>query len=108
MHKDVTRAPSTRSGATLGVAFRRRQLQQLARMLQDKAPELEATIVKDLGNRFEQEVVEQCRSLRPATVPGTPYADALQQAMLYMPRVTIQGGTPQILRNAMARALGLR
>lgn len=80
----------------------------VARMLQDKAPELEATIVKDLGNRFEQEVVEQCRSLRPATVPGTPYADALQQAMLYMPRVTIQGGTPQILRNAMARALGLR
>lgn len=80
----------------------------VAQMLQHKAPELEATIVKDLGNRFEQEVVEHCRALRPAPARGTPYADALIDAMLYMPRVTIQGGTPQILRNAMARELGLR
>ena len=80
----------------------------VAGMLQDKSPELEATIVKDLGTRFEQDVVEACRMLRPAPARGSPYADALTDAMLYMPRVTIQGGTPQILRNAMARELGLR
>ena len=39
---------------------------------------------------------------------ATAYEVACAQAMLYMPRVTIQGGTPQILRNAIARGLGLR
>ena len=77
-------------------------------MLQHKSPELEAAIVKDLGTRFEQQIVESCRSLRPAPARGSAYADALIDAQLYMPRVTIQGGTPQILRNAMARELGLR
>ncbi len=86
----------------------RQMSMSVARMLQDRSPELEATIVKDLGNRFEQELVEQCRALRPAAARGTPYADALIDAQLYMPRVTIQGGTPQILRNAIARELGLR
>jgi alkylation response protein AidB-like acyl-CoA dehydrogenase len=80
----------------------------VAGMLQHKSPELEAAIVKDLGTRFEQQIVESCRSLRPAPARGSAYADALIDAQLYMPRVTIQGGTPQILRNAMARELGLR
>ena len=67
--------------------------------------------MKDLGNRFEQDVVSGCRALRPAlacTAEDASYALACIEAMLYVPRVTIQGGTPQILRNAIARGLGLR
>ena len=83
----------------------------VAGMLGERAPNVEAAIVKDLGTRFEQELVSQCRALRPGIARGehaSPYEDALVEAQLYMPRVTIQGGTPQILRNAIARGLGLR
>lgn len=83
----------------------------VSRMLEHKSPNLEAAIVKDLGTRFEQEIVESCRTLRPALTRARSESSYLQScldAMLYMPRVTIQGGTPQILRNTIARELGLR
>ncbi|MGE0314165.1 MAG: acyl-CoA dehydrogenase family protein [Lautropia sp.] len=84
----------------------------VASMLHDRAPNVEAAIVKDLGNELEQDIVEGCRRLLPACAATTDdpssYARALQDAQLYMPRVTIQGGTPQILRNGIARALGMR
>jgi acyl-CoA dehydrogenase len=78
--------------------------------LETSSPNVEAAIVKDMGNALEQEIVARVRSLRPALrLDGAdPYERACAQAMLYMPRVTIQGGTPQILRNTIARGLGLR
>lgn len=90
----------------------RRMSMSVASMLRDRAPNVEAAIVKDLGNELEQDMVEGCRRLLPAQAApigeASSYARALLDAQLYMPRVTIQGGTPQILRNAIARALGLR
>ena len=89
----------------------RRMSISVARMLEERDPGLEAAIVKDLGTGFEQEVVRACRLLRPALARDADpsgYASALVDAQLYMPRVTIQGGTPQILRGAIARGLGLR
>lgn len=89
----------------------RRMSISVAHMLAEKSPNLEAALVKDLGTRFEQEVVDGCRALRPAHAydeATSSYPDACLDALLYMPRVTIQGGTPQILRNAIARGLGLR
>lgn len=81
----------------------------VSHMLHERDPSVEAAIVKDLGTRFEQEVVEGCRALRPPTWEASDdYRRACLDALLYMPRVTIQGGTPQILRNAIARGLGLR
>jgi len=87
----------------------RRMSISVSRMLEEGDPNLAAAIVKDLGGRFEQELVESCRALQPAAAdPDGPYCRALRDALLYMPRVTIQGGTTQILRNAIARELGLR
>lgn len=87
----------------------RRMSISVSRMLEEGDPNLAAAIVKDLGGRFEQELVESCRALQPtAAEPDGPYCRALRDALLYMPRVTIQGGTTQILRNAIARELGLR
>lgn len=88
----------------------RRMSVSVAAMLADGSPNVEAAIVKDLGNALEQQIVARCRELRPASLleGGTPYEEACAQAMLFMPRVTIQGGTPQILRNAIARGLELR
>jgi alkylation response protein AidB-like acyl-CoA dehydrogenase len=89
----------------------RQMSMSVAGLLRDGSPLVEAAVVKDLGTRLEQELVSQLTVLRPGLTQGstrTAYADALAQAQLYMPRVTIQGGTPQILRNAIARGLGLR
>jgi len=90
----------------------RRMSMSVAGMLQGRAPNTEAAIVKDLGNELEQDIVEGCRRLLPAAAvagdDASPYPRALLEAQLYMPRVSIQGGTPQILRNGIARALGLR
>lgn len=87
----------------------RRMSISVSQMLGDGDPNLAAAIVKDLGGRFEQEVVEGCRTLQPATAdPDGPYRRAWLDGLLYMPRVTIQGGTTQILHNAIARELGLR
>lgn len=90
----------------------RRMSMSVASMLQDRAPNVEAAIVKDLGNELEQDIVEGCRRMLPAHTAmsddPSSYEHALLDAMHYMPRVTIQGGTPQILRNAIARSLGLR
>ncbi len=82
----------------------------VANVLHERSPDVEAAIVKDLGTSLEQEIVRRCRALRPAVLErgGSAYETACAHAMLYMPRVTVQGGTTQILRNAIARGLDLR
>jgi Acyl-CoA dehydrogenases len=76
-------------------------------------PNLEASIVKDLGTRFERRTVDVARDLaemardRGAEVPAR--LDALiASAILTMPAFTIRGGTTEILRSTIARGLGLR
>jgi alkylation response protein AidB-like acyl-CoA dehydrogenase len=71
-----------------------------------------AALVKDLGTRFEGEVVEAARllvSLPPN--PGAPagsFARLLAEAVLHSPGFTLRGGTNEILRGVVARGLGLR
>ncbi|HVZ42643.1 MAG TPA: acyl-CoA dehydrogenase family protein [Ramlibacter sp.] len=94
------------------LATLRRMSISVAGALATRSPAVEAAIVKDLGTRMEQEIVAQCRALRHGGMQADDEPDSyeavLARAMLFMPRVTIQGGTPQILRNAIARGLGLR
>lgn len=74
------------------------------------APALEAAVAKDLGNELEREIPELLRAL-PGLVPGTGgrAVDALlMDTVLAAPSFTLRGGTPEILRNIIARGLGLR
>ncbi|MER5918224.1 acyl-CoA dehydrogenase family protein [Streptomyces sp. NPDC001982] len=76
-----------------------------------EAPELAAAVVKDLGTRFEIEVIDVCRLL--LSVPPDPGAEAgfarlLADAVLHAPGFTLRGGTNEILRGIVARGLGLR
>ncbi|GAA2879734.1 acyl-CoA dehydrogenase family protein [Pseudonocardia halophobica] len=77
-----------------------------------KAPELAAAVVKDLGTRFENEVIDAARLLvsippdRGAAEGG--YARLLADAVLHAPGFTLRGGTNEILRGIVARGLGLR
>ena len=82
----------------------------VAGMLQQGAmPNLEAALIKDLGNTCEREIPEIARLLA-AQLPGRNAAfDAvLEEAVLYAPSWTLRGGTREILRGIIARGLGLR
>jgi alkylation response protein AidB-like acyl-CoA dehydrogenase len=75
------------------------------------AQEVPAALVKDLGTRFEGEVVEAARMLldvEPDAGSAEPVARLLAQSVLHAPGFTIRGGTSEILRGVVARGLGLR
>ena len=76
-----------------------------------EAPELAAAVVKDLGTRFENEVIDVARAMVPiAPDPGAEdgYARLLADAVRHAPGFTLRGGTNEILRGIVARGLGLR
>ncbi len=77
-----------------------------------KEPVLEASIVKDLGTVWEQKLPDVCRDLA-AFAEADPLAwvrfqEVLIRNQIIAPKLTIQGGTTEILRGIVARGLGLR
>ncbi len=76
-----------------------------------QAPELAAAVVKDLGTRFENDVIDAARALvRIPPDPGAEqgYARLLADSVRHAPGFTLRGGTSEILRGIVARGLGLR
>jgi alkylation response protein AidB-like acyl-CoA dehydrogenase len=82
-----------------------------------KSPNVEAALVKDLGNTFEREVPEMVRLAlnrerlypgRSPTMARDIYMQTLNQCILEAPSYTLRGGTREILRGVIARGLGLR
>ena len=72
-------------------------------------PNLEAALIKDLGNSFEQDQVEILRSLMgDVKAPTDELRAALTEASLYSATWSLRGGTREILRGIIARGLGLR
>jgi alkylation response protein AidB-like acyl-CoA dehydrogenase len=67
-------------------------------------PAVEAALVKDLGTRFEREVSEVARSIYPPPRPE-PLEALLRMAVVHGPGFTLRGGTTEILRSVVARAL---
>jgi acyl-CoA dehydrogenase len=94
----------------------RRMSLSVAGMLQAGAtPNLEAAIVKDLGNALEREIPELVRLVAPFRAgAGSPHGandrldEFLREAVLNAPSFTLRGGTREILRGIIARGLGLR
>ncbi len=79
-----------------------------------KTPAVEAAVVKDLGTNWEQALPNQVRALAPARGNSAPdsnddrFEEALRHTTLIAPKLTIQGGTREVLRGIIARGLGLR
>ena len=76
-------------------------------------PSIEASIVKDLGTHYEQEIPHMARALvgegeRAALPEDDPLVRILKYNLLFAPALTIRGGTREMLRNNIARGLGLR
>lgn len=91
----------------------RRMSLSVAGMLQSgKLPLVEAALVKDLGTNWEQALPDRSRRLLPAgAAPQSAnglYEAVLRHNTLIAPKLTIQGGTREVLRGIIARGLGLR
>ncbi|MGH3206401.1 MAG: acyl-CoA dehydrogenase family protein [Trebonia sp.] len=66
-------------------------------------PVTQAALVKDLGTRFESEVVEVVSG--HAGAGAGPFAALVGQATLHVPAFTLRGGTTEVLRGIVAKAL---
>ena len=77
-----------------------------------QGPDVEAAVVKEQGTNWEQALPARARDLAPGayTDPGNrvDFEEVLRYATLIAPKLTIQGGTREILRGIVARGLGLR
>ncbi|MDO7843162.1 acyl-CoA dehydrogenase family protein [Sphingomonas immobilis] len=90
----------------------RRMSRGVAAMLENKQDAgLHATIVKDLGALFEQEIPDIARQLI-AVAPNAPATREFGKLLAYtvasVPAFSLRGGTREILRGIIARGLGLR
>jgi alkylation response protein AidB-like acyl-CoA dehydrogenase len=81
----------------------------VARMVDDgRSPSAEAALVKEMGTRFEQDVVDALARIMPGPLdPGSTDAveRLLAKAVLVAPSWTIRGGTNEILRTVIAKGL---
>lgn len=75
-------------------------------------PVSEAAIVKDLGTIWEQELPHRVRQAATHLSADDETDDTFEQVLNFhtriAPKLTIQGGTTEILRGVIARGLGLR
>jgi acyl-CoA dehydrogenase len=84
------------------VGLRRLSLGVAERLETGVAPEVDAALVKDLGTRFEQDLVEE---LRLTDAGGDAFDALLAQAQLAAPAFTLRGGTTEILRGIIGRGV---
>jgi acyl-CoA dehydrogenase len=107
-------APDAKAAEGLGrlvahIATLRRMSISVADLLQQgAAPNTEAALVKDLGTTFEQEIPAVARRLVPPDRRSAEFAETLDRITLWAPAFSIRGGTREVLRGIIARALGLR
>ncbi|HLH92286.1 MAG TPA: acyl-CoA dehydrogenase family protein [Xanthobacteraceae bacterium] len=110
--------PDTRSAEGLGRLVAqahtlRRMSVSVAGMLQaGKEPVAEASLVKDLGTAWEQKLPSRVRELAAFLGSETRNRATLEEQLAFAtkvaPKLTIQGGTTEILRGIIARELGMR
>jgi len=72
------------------------------------SPTVEASLMKEMGTRFEQDVLNAVIAvvdLEPSLPPRSLFERLLVTATLTTPAVTIRGGTNEILRSVAAKGL---
>jgi acyl-CoA dehydrogenase len=91
------------------VALRAMSIAIAAQLQNGEMPNLEAALIKDLGNAFEREQLAVFRALR-TELPGRSedYESALAESTVYAPSWLLRGGTREVLRGLVARGLGIR
>ena len=91
-------------------AIRRLSL-SVARMIDSgEAPAVQSALVKEMGTRFEQDVlacVQELVALEPVRDEDSPFERLLFEAVLSASSFTIRGGTNEILRSVASKGLGV-
>jgi alkylation response protein AidB-like acyl-CoA dehydrogenase len=93
------------------ITLRQMSLAVTAQLAAGRNPAWEASVVKELGTSFEQEIPELAQALldvAPATRGGSEHARVLAYLMQEAPSFSLRGGTREILRGIIARGLGMR
>lgn len=90
--------------------LRQLSLSVAAALAGGRAPDVAAALVKDLGSRFEGDVVDTVRRLTRIEPRrgASGLAGLLAEGILHSPAFTLRGGTNEILRSVVARGLGVR
>lgn len=90
-------------------ALRQMSLGVVALLDRGEQPVRDAAMVKDLGTRFEGDVIDTVRRFAPVHPQlGAPgLAGALADALCHSPFFTLRGGTNEILRSIVGRGAGL-
>ncbi|WP_391349344.1 acyl-CoA dehydrogenase family protein [Azospirillum sp. A23] len=110
-------SPSDHAAAAVGrltahLLVLRRLSRSVAGMLQmGENPALQASLVKDLGAIFEQDIPDIARQLvdaEPSQQSTRDFSAVLAHTILNVPSFSLRGGTREILRGIIARGLGLR
>lgn len=92
-------------------ALRAMSLGVAALLGQGQSPDVEAALVKDLGTRLEQDIIERLREFWPIQLKqnfGDELHYLLSDSLLRQPSFTLRGGTNEVLKGIVARGLGLR
>jgi acyl-CoA dehydrogenase len=93
-------------------ALRRMSVSVAGMLHAGKEPVVEAAIVKDVGTIWEQKLPHKARDLAAFVTEEAAnrasFEEQLNFATMIAPKLTIQGGTTEILRGIIARGLGLR
>ncbi|MBM3489254.1 MAG: acyl-CoA dehydrogenase [Alphaproteobacteria bacterium] len=115
--REISQDPSERGALAVGrlvahLATIRQMSISVSGLLQQKIdPALEASVVKDLGTNFEQELPEVAQMLIDCE-PSANSAQDFEQVLAHLRQIavsfTLRGGTREILRGIIARGLGLR
>lgn len=80
-----------------------------AKLAQGQDPALEATMVKDLGNAFEQAMPALVQAALDLDLASPePLSQVLGYLLQVSPSFSLRGGTREILKGIIARGLGLR
>ena len=109
--------PSDRVAEAIGriaahlMTLRNMSLSVAGMLEQGMLPNVEGSVVKDMGTNFAKQIPEIARTLVQAETSMTTdreFNEAMEHAILYLPAGTIQAGTREIVRGVIARGLGLR
>ena len=111
-------SPDTRAAEAVGRltaqlhVLRQMSLSVAARLDAGEEPVFEAAVVKEVGTVWEQALPGVARDvaalIEVSEAVRESFETALQATTLIAPKLTIQGGTIEILRGTIARGIGLR
>ena len=89
--------------------LRQMSMSTAAKLAAGEDPSLEAAMVKDLGNSFEQAFPREVQAAVDLDLTaGSDFARVLALLLQVSPSFSLRGGTREILRGIIARGLGLR